>query len=193
MERVEKVEKAGEALGETGMQATTAINEKVVAPSDLSSISLPKPTLTRHKTILLVDDDPITNYMNSRLLQSLGVADHIEVTTNGAEALAFLESERGQGPHKPSLIFLDINMPVMDGFEFLEAYRSRQSLKHGLDEMGESEAAGLENLVSRAEGEPLICVLTTSTSPTDTDRLKGYPGICALIKPLTSEALTDIL
>jgi len=143
--------------------------------------SLASPSKPRHQTILLVDDDPITNYMNSRLLQTLQAAEHIEVTTNGAEALAFLESERGRGQHAPSLILLDINMPVMDGFEFLEAYQLRLS----------------EETISESSGAPwplpLICVLTTSTSPTDTDRLKEYPEVCALIKPLTAESLADLL
>jgi CheY-like chemotaxis protein len=151
----------------------------VDAPQTTLSHNIPRvpPRSEGPGAILLVDDDPITNYMNARLLRSLRATAHIEVTTNGQEALAFLRSQSGQTIHRPQLILLDINMPVLDGFEFLDEYWKPRF---------EGEPADAESL-------PTLCVLTTSTSPTDSDRIKHYPGVHTLIKPLTLEALTPML
>lgn len=69
--------------------------------------------------IFLVDDDPINNLINKRLLGKVDIAKNIYEFLEGSEALNLLE----QSPsHQEILIFLDINMPVMNGWEFLEAY-----------------------------------------------------------------------
>ncbi|RDC58851.1 response regulator [Adhaeribacter pallidiroseus] len=70
---------------------------------------------------LLVDDDTTANFLNKRLFQKLDVAEKLLVALNGLEALQLLQANC-PGPECPQLILLDINMPVMDGFEFLKAY-----------------------------------------------------------------------
>jgi CheY-like chemotaxis protein len=70
--------------------------------------------------ILLVDDDPTTNFLHEQLLLSLGVTDHCLVAENGEQALALL-AEAGESL-VPALVLLDVHMPVMGGVEFLEAY-----------------------------------------------------------------------
>ncbi len=78
--------------------------------------------------ILLVDDDPTTNFLNEELIAESEVAVQTHVVWNGQEALDYINLE-GKYKNKrrekyalPNLIFLDINMPLMDGFEFLEEY-----------------------------------------------------------------------
>ena len=116
--------------------------------------------------IMLVDDDDTTNFVNKRLLTKLGVAREILVKKNGAEALEYLQKSAQEGVAYPDLIFLDIKMPVMDGFSFLDEY-------HAL------------NLTQ--DGSMIILMLTSSASFYDLERLKGYTSV----KKHFSKALTE--
>lgn len=82
--------------------------------------------MAKLKNILLVDDDEITNYINSDLIKSMDITEHVSIAHNGKEALEYLirahEKPAPEGYIIPDLIFLDINMPVMNGFQFIENY-----------------------------------------------------------------------
>ena len=69
--------------------------------------------------ILLIDDDAAANYLSKELLQSLNVAKEIEVAENGIRALKLLQQSNAA-----DVIFLDIKMPGIDGFDFLEKLKS---------------------------------------------------------------------
>ena len=72
---------------------------------------------------LLVDNDPTTNYLNRKRLEKLAVTKQVSVAFNGEEALAVLASEcTDNGPTCPAPILLNINMLLMNNFEFLGAY-----------------------------------------------------------------------
>lgn len=124
--------------------------------------------------ILLVDDDPTTNFLSTRLLNRLGVVEEILVALNGLEALQQLHQRcpTRAGVACPALVLLDVNMSVMDGFEFLEAYQQlplekRQSI--------------------------IIVMLTTSMLATDRQRAEQLPVAGFLTKPLTREKLATVL
>lgn len=126
------------------------------------------------KEILLVDDSKAMNNLNERLLKEMGIAENIISALNGEQALDYINSKKEDGNYpKPDVIFLDINMPVMDGYQFLGKYIK------------------LERPI---EKEPIIVMLTTSKSEIDEEIaaqfsiIKGY-----LFKPLTKEKINEIL
>jgi CheY-like chemotaxis protein len=128
------------------------------------------PTLPR---ILLVDDDDITNLLNTNLLHYLDPAVQVLTALNGQEGLAVLLARcQPRTPSCPSLLFLDLNMPVMNGFEFLEVYQ----------QWPEAQRQGI-----------VVVVLTTSSSPRDLIRLQAIAGVGVLAKPLTEAKVAQVL
>ena len=71
--------------------------------------------------ILLIDDDEATNHLHTMILKNLDLYDKIEVAENGKKGLDFIKLCHPKD--LPELILLDINMPLMDGFQFLEEYQ----------------------------------------------------------------------
>ena len=128
--------------------------------------------------LLLVDDDASDNFLHKMIIQEANITDHIEIAENGEEALDFLTSARRFGQTEssscqPELILLDINMPVMDGWQFLEEYNQ---------------------LEEDQKGKTVIIILTTSFIPDDLARTQRMLGNeCFKYKPLTSEMINEIM
>ena len=124
-------------------------------------------------SVLLVDDDPTNNFLNERLLKRLDVAERILVAENGQQALAVLQqSGSGPQPNYPALILLDIQMPVMNGIEFLQAFQQLPPVQRHAT---------------------TVVVLTTSMDARDLTRLDELPAAGRLNKPLTQEKLDTAL
>lgn len=120
--------------------------------------------------ILLVDDDRATNYLHELIIKRLDCTDKIIVKRDGVEALDFLSSKAADGCH-PQLILLDINMPRMNGWEFLEEYVKLPSPQHAV----------------------AVAILTSSLNPDDEAKAKKYYIKTFKNKPLTTESMLAIL
>ena len=85
-------------------------------------------TGSRYRTVMLIDDNPLDNFVNRKLIESNGFAEQVTVCESASEALLVLKNNTSAS--MPELIFLDINMPGMDGFQFLEAFAMLSEQHH---------------------------------------------------------------
>ncbi|RAK63940.1 response regulator [Hymenobacter edaphi] len=119
--------------------------------------------------ILLVDDDDTTNFLNEHLLKKLDVTHQVRVAHNGEEALALLTQPP---PYVPSLLLLDVNMPGMDGIQFLEAYL---------------------RLPQEQQDATVIVMLTTYMDGSALARINELPIAGLISKPLDREKIDTLL
>ncbi len=126
--------------------------------------------------ILLIDDNPDDNYLHKRVILKAGVADKVEVAYNGEEALrmlGLLGDDTGSSIVIPQLILLDLNMPGMDGWEFLKHY---------------------SRLAADQKSATSIVVVSSSENPEDLEMAKNNPLVKGVIhKPLDTEKLTELV
>ena len=127
-----------------------------------------KAIMKKVNCILLVDDDETTNIINEMLIMDMDITEELVQARNGKEGINLLQQQKNQ----PELILLDINMPVMDGFDFLEAYNK-------MEFTGKSSA--------------VIVMLTTSMNPKDVERAKKAGVADYINKPLTEQSLREVL
>lgn len=123
--------------------------------------------------ILLIDDDEPTNYLHQMVIEEADCTKQVVALESGFEALDYLRSKQNGKHPRPDLIFLDINMPAMDGWEFLEHYKG---------------------LSIAQKGDVIVVMLTTSLHPSDfekADKISDIDGFRN--KPLTVEVLHEII
>ncbi len=84
----------------------------------------------KKKTVLLVDDDQVVHFINRKLLDTSQIAEYVGVAHNGVEALIFIKDFFQKNQTVPDVIFLDINMPVMNGFTFVEQLKTLTHLPY---------------------------------------------------------------
>ena len=121
-------------------------------------------------SILLVDDDETSCFLTRYIIEGMHIAERIYTVRDGREALDLIREDGIGDVPEIELILLDINMPDMDGFEFLEVLES------------------LPQPRTRS-----IVMLTTSSNHRDLDKAKLYRVTDYLNKPITEEKLSDIL
>ena len=128
--------------------------------------------------ILLVDDSSDDNFFHKLVLKEMDIADAVDEVHHGEEAIDYLtcqgkyESATSSYPC-PELIFLDINMPRMNGWDFLENYNKLPAIQ---------------------KGGPVIVMLTTSQNPEDQKKAEQFPAVeTFLSKPLTKERVESVL
>jgi CheY-like chemotaxis protein len=120
------------------------------------------------KNVLLVDDDKTSNFVSSFVIKKFDPQINVDFSENGYFAKQLLETELD---YHCDVIFLDINMPIMNGFEFLEWY---------------------ENVFARKK-KPKIVMLSTSSRKEDMEISLSYNCVISYIeKPMTSDVLKKI-
>ncbi|WP_207423986.1 response regulator [Desertivirga brevis] len=126
---------------------------------------------SKYKTVLLIDDSYIDNLINRKILESSQFADEIVVMDSPVKAIEYLD--KCYDEHMmPEIIFLDIRMPEMNGFEFLQKIK----------QIGGVNSADIK-----------IYVLSSSLDPNDLKKIETNNLITKFIgKPLTVRALEDI-
>jgi len=124
------------------------------------------------KKVLLVDDDSICNFLSARILHRLGFMNDIDTALNGKEALQLFNDYLQNSIPLPDVVLLDLNMPIMDGFAFLEAFQ-KLPLEH--------------------KDKIKIIIVTSSNNEQDFQRAKALGVHQYLTKPLEEERLTCAL
>lgn len=124
-------------------------------------------------SVLLIDDMKSDNFLTTRIIRRAQIAGAVEICLSGGEGLTLLREKIAAGTPVPDLLLLDINMPGMNGWEFLHQY----------DEL---PAAVRKNIV--------VCMLTTSDAEEDRALAGKYPTVRRFCtKPFTDAQLAEIL
>ena len=120
--------------------------------------------------ILCVDDDPITLMLCKKVITKASFSNNIITAKNGEEAIQYFDSILNNGVDKlPQLVFLDLNMPVMDGWDFLNAFSSPKY----------------------SEVTTKVVVLSSTIDPEDHQKSKKFPMVIDFLsKPITTEMLS---
>ena len=115
-----------------------------------------------------IDDDPITSMLFKKVVQKTSFAKKIINATNGEEAITIINKITNDDT-KPQLLFLDLNMPIIGGWEFLDLFNNSNYYK---------------------SNNTKIIILTSTIDPDDIKKSKLYPNVIDFLsKPITVEML----
>lgn len=130
----------------------------------------------RYTNTLLIDDNDLDNFINEKMMESTHFSVNIQISTNGKMALDFINNlivlDEGENKPYPDVMFVDLNMPIMDGFEFIENFKKIDN-----EELGKCK----------------IVILTSSINHEDRVKAEKIDSRITFInKPLTNEFLSSL-
>ncbi len=123
-------------------------------------------------SILLIDDDNVTNFLSKHLIESLNICHHVFTYKNGQEALSHFSDKDKFLKTPASIIFLDINMPVMDGYQFMANY---------------------QNLPEEFKTSKVIALIAENTTTPAEEIFKTLGADGYFNKPITKEKIAQII
>lgn len=125
------------------------------------------------KNLTLIDDDEVFVYLTRKTIHKTNLVDQISVFDNGLDALNFIKNNIGNQDVLPDVVFLDLSMPIMDGWQFLEEFGK---------------------LKSDQKRKITIYICSSSISPDDVSRAKASNEVSDFIfKPITAQKLQEIV
>jgi len=124
------------------------------------------------KNVLLVDDDSVFNFLNTKTLERMGIARDIQTAMNGEQAMDLFNGYYKGAGCLPDIVLLDLNMPIMNGFQFLEAF-NRMDLPN--------------------KEQVRIIIVSSSQDKGDITRARTLGANGYLSKPLTEKSLNEAL
>ncbi len=128
--------------------------------------------MSRKLNVLLIDDDATTNFLHKRTLNKTQLTRNIQVAETVQEAINFLKSSGRAEQEKPELIFLDLNLPGLTGWDFIDEYKK----------------------IEPGNNPPVIIILSASVNYDDEKRANEIAEIAGFRrKPLTVEMLDEIV
>ncbi len=121
---------------------------------------------------MLIDDNETDNFISKRIIEIAEFAGEVVIKNSGQSALSYIEEHKGNPKKLPDLIFLDINMPIVDGFVFLYEF---------------------ENFSAEVKDKCKIVILSSSDNKRDIDKIVNNNHVIKFItKPLTETTLAEI-
>jgi CheY-like chemotaxis protein len=129
--------------------------------------------ISRHiGLVMLVDDNDTDNFISRRIIEITNFSDNVVIRNSGKSALEYLQENKSERSKIPDLIFLDINMPIVDGFVFLYEF---------------------EKFEHQIKDKCKVVILSSSDNKRDIDKIVNNDHVIKFItKPLTELALDEV-